>query len=591
MQVATTKAPSVEDESLSYVIRESRELPQIDCALALKNVLLRGKRLQQCNRFLSRHKRWLAMALLWGIAHMFAAPFLPAKFGRFCAPFGLVEFPALIAALISLRYDMILLILHTYEFWYLTGMNVVYTISVALNYQDTRALILAPGILSFELLFLQDANFRALNFTIKIFGITGVVLLVLMVYTSAGLIDQWHDVEVVRYGNHAIMADNIITTYLVNISSVLLRNAYRKHRWVRDCSDSDTTIVRCITYRCRVHLCPLSTLRVVDNQRSLLEQSAQMRLVPSKQIYDSNLTVLSHILPASRARAAFTARYPLLILLYSAGLIGLVLTCEVLLHQPNMAPPTAGQQPVSLSQDTLVPIGLSVASTVLSGVFCGVFLSMYQRQLLLKLLTSFDFSILAMNITLLHLCVADIFKWTPKCFGLASSWMWILWAVSTDALTPNMRQALALRKQYMLLVIVVFVALVVMLAVEVVFLQQWDLQDRDLFQVWTSRIKVVQVLFSCLVSLLPMCSRIAWRLYNARTDELIMIHGAVEYDDALLAQRRKRHNSGGQAQRSGSAKLSQVLRSSIRLSWLSRLSSVQPGDFSGNPMQMQANKH
>lgn len=49
------------------------------------------------------------------------------------------------------------------------------------------------------------------------------------------------------------MTNSIISKYRVNITVVLLRDAYRKHQWLRDSNRG--TIVRCIAYRCRVYLC------------------------------------------------------------------------------------------------------------------------------------------------------------------------------------------------------------------------------------------------------------------------------------------------------------------------------------------------
>lgn len=213
-----------------YVIEQSEDLPQVDCARTIKHLFLDGPQSQLLNRWLSRKRRWLAVALFAGITSTFAVPFLPAKVGRVVAIFGLSQLPSIVAALISLRYDMIRLVLGTYEFWSLTCMNVAFFIASSAACTDTRIIALVPGLFSFELLLLQDANYRALNLTIALFCVIAVVHVALTVYVVMRLIDDRRVVEVIRYGTHSVTADSIVTTYLINTAVVLLRNAYRKHK-------------------------------------------------------------------------------------------------------------------------------------------------------------------------------------------------------------------------------------------------------------------------------------------------------------------------------------------------------------------------
>lgn len=270
-----------------------------------------------------------------------------------------------------------------------------------------------------------------------------------------------------------------------------------------------------------------------------------IRLVPSDQVYDSALTLCHRIVDANKVAVFFsTSRRKLC--LYTIGCVGLMLTCISLVYRPQ-APAMPPNDPLKYQLPPVKHINLvfpmlSVSSALTTGLICGLFVTAYQRQLLYKLLTSFDFLLLSTNITIVHLCVADTFNWTPKCFGLLSSWMWIMWAATTDALTPDLRQALGLRKRFVLFVVLVFVILVVILVVEIVFVRGWDLQDRDLFHVWRTRVKVVQVMFSCLFSLLPMCFRIAWRLHNTREGDLVLIQGNVEHEDAVLVNDESANN-------------------------------------------------
>lgn len=523
------------EERYVYVIRESGALPQIDCLRALKHVLLAEPRLRLCNRWLSQHKRQLAILFLIGITQVLVVPFLPAVIGRIAVYFGLLVLPAVTAAIISLRYDVVRLVFTTYEFWYISCLNAACTIAATLNYQDARFLSTVPSFICAEVLALQDANFRALQFTIRIFCVIAIVQVAVTLQINLHLIDQWHTTELFRYGEHAIMADNVISNYFVFTTIILLRNAYRKQRWVRDSNEGATTVVRCISYRCRVRLHLQKMLKTVSEQRAAFDPSVvQMRLVPSSQSYDSDQAVFHTLWSARLIRNGFNRSPWPRLGLHSVGAIGLALTWTVLNIDPSHREPLPHHGGIILARLSLIATGL----------FCGMISSLYQRQLLRRLITSFDFLFLSTNITTMHLCAANALSWSPRCLALVSCWIWTMWAITMDALTPDMRQVLGLRQQHLIGAILTFVLLVVAFVVELIFLRMWNLHDRMLFQVQTFgppiQVHVFQLFFSCSISVLPMCCRILWRLYSAQCDELVLIQGAVEYNDDQLARRRQR---------------------------------------------------
>lgn len=170
-----------------------------------------------------------------------------------------------------------------------------------------------------QLLALQDANFRALGFTIRIFCMIAILHLVAIVHMNLHLVAQWHIVELFQYEKHAITADNIVSSYFGFTAIILLRNAYRKHRWVRDCNEGDTAVVRCIAYRCRVRLSLVQVPQVIDSQGEMSERMTQMRLVPSNHVYDSDDMFLQCFISASRIRNSFATNVWNQIGLYLVG--------------------------------------------------------------------------------------------------------------------------------------------------------------------------------------------------------------------------------------------------------------------------------
>lgn len=539
MQVVPTEASLHELERVVYELRESHELPKINCFRSLKHVLFAGFRLNTCNRWLFRLKKWLAAFYVLGIINAYSVPFLPARFSRVAAFFGLIELPALAVTIISLRYDMMLLIMATYEFWYLSCLNMAFSAATMMNYQDSRVLLIAPTSASVLVIAFQDANFRRLQFAIHTFVSVAVVQILVIVYINLRFVDQWHTVQVVRYGKHALTSDNIASNYLVFTTVLMLRNAYRKRRSLQHCRGA---VVRCILYRCRVHLVLRNTPQVKRLLRPQEAQVTQLRMVPTNEVYDSDQSMLRSVVSTHRARQFFGASLRNRIGLHLIGAVGLALTIAALVVMPSDL--RSNCQPVDdcgLKKQTI----LSGSCVIMTGCFYCVFLGLSQRQLLLKLLTSFDFMLLGANVTLAHVCICDAFAWTPtKCVALASSWMWFMWAITMDALTPDLRQAVGLHTFHLILVIVVLVLLVVLLVIEIVFLQAWGLQDQSLFQAValgkTVNLHVLQIFFSCLISLLPMCLRLICRLCCATQGELIILQGAVEYEDMMLVQRQAR---------------------------------------------------
>lgn len=331
------------------------------------------------------------------------------------------------------------------------------------------------------------------------------------------------------------MADNVISNYFVFTTIILLRNAYRKQRWVRDSNKGDTTVVRCITYRCRVRLRPRNTMKPESGQHALDTNVVQMRLVPSNQSYDSEQVVLQTLLSARRIRNWFKMSPWRRFGLYLIGAIGLVLTWTVLNIDPSHRDPLPHHGGIILA--SLTPIA--------TGLFCGFISSLYQRQLFRRLIISFDFIFLSTNVTAMHFCAGNALSWSSRCLALVSSWLRIMWVITMDALTPDMRQALGLKRHHVIGVIMTFMLLVMTFVVELIFLRMWNLRDRVLFQVQTFGPPIqehaFQLFFSCSINVLPMCNRILWRLWSAQCDELILIQGALDGENdgmnGVIAQR------------------------------------------------------
>lgn len=532
--------------NIRYTLRESHALPQICCVKSLKHVLFRGKALHVCNIVLFRLKYLFMLCTLLGVSFDFAEPFLSADYGRMVSPYIYLQMPSVFVTIISMRFDMMVLVFSTYEFWQMTTLNVMFHVLIAETYDDARRISTAPSFFTFQILVLQDANFRALKFVLFVMCLTTIFHTTILVYVGFGLIDQTHRVSIVRYGRHELTGYNVICNYLATTNLLLLRNVYRKHAAVVELGRQDDgakTMVRCIAYRCRLrlhavvqHQGPTLEPNVVAPRAQLPARRAQLQLAPSDQDFGLKEAAIPIVLRFWLLHQASPLwRY----VLQAVGTTGFLLSwivlgaplCCALINQPAPELPR------------ILPL-ISASASIL---YCGIFWSLAQRALLRKLVTSFDFALVAMELTLSHLCICDMLHWDTLCLTVLASWLWMLWVITLDACLPAMREQLGFQPWHAMVVDAAFLVFTLLFCIEIVFLDRWALQDRSLFTLtlWgkSVHLRICPFYFNRLLTLLPWGCRILWRLRTSAQGDLVMVQGVVEYDDPLSKAIMKRRHA------------------------------------------------
>ncbi|KAJ8552610.1 hypothetical protein ON010_g9935 [Phytophthora cinnamomi] len=89
-------------------------------------------------------------------------------------------------------------------------------------------------------------------------------------------------------------------------------------------------------------------------------------------------------------------------------------------------------------------------------IFCGVFFAAYQRKLLRRLYSSFNFIFLSTKLTVASLALCQFFAWDRRVVWVWGAWLWMQWAITLDALPPSAMRLLAFRRTTLMLSVLAF---------------------------------------------------------------------------------------------------------------------------------------
>lgn len=233
-----------------------------------------------------------------------------------------------------------------------------------------------------------------------------------------------------------------------------------------------------------------------------------------------------------------------------------------------------------IQEHQMTASALAIATTVSTILYCGQFLCMYQRQLLRMVCCSFDFLFLSVQLTIAHLGACELLAWEwRRCMGLLSSWVWVHWVMTLDALTPVARQKLAFTLNFAVPVLALRLVLQILLILDVLFWDELHMQDHLIFRGSVAgrdfRVSLLPFVVDRALTNIVWCARLMWRIrYRNSSNELIMLRGNVEYD----CSRRHRRSSRSRASTINSAAL--VIRN-LAANMMRKTSTVVP-TFAGH---------
>ncbi|GLE11817.1 hypothetical protein PINS_up024511 [Pythium insidiosum] len=157
---------------------------------------------------------------------VFSFWFVDASIGRRLAAVGtaLLIAPQL-ATLLVVRADMVSLLMQSYEFWYITIINVLCTVLICIEYRDVRGAAAAIGSVAIENALMPDANYRIVSSLVMYSSLAGLTYLALPWYEALGLLADSTPVTLLRFRRWSIESNESSRTDSRPSWIVLLRNA------------------------------------------------------------------------------------------------------------------------------------------------------------------------------------------------------------------------------------------------------------------------------------------------------------------------------------------------------------------------------
>lgn len=190
---------------------------------------------------------------------------------------------------------------------------------------------------------------------------------------------------------------------------------------------------------------------------------------------------------------------------------------------------------------------LSILGFLCSLGFCSAFVGLYQRRLLRRLTTSFDFIFITLQKTLAYLSICDMMYWDPRCLTILTGWVWLMWLLTLDSLTPKMRTLTGFHIKFAIPVLLFAIFVQGLITEQILFAHQVDLQDRVFWRLrligFSMEVRAVPFFLGRVVTLVLWSLHVLWRLCTSGEDDLIMIQGTVEFFGNSKALQKKSSTS------------------------------------------------
>lgn len=506
---------------------------------------------------------------------------MPARISQWLSVLAIIlQLPGVFFTTLAIRYEMLKLLVRTYDFWFFTVANLMFAASFAILLGDLRILVLLNGVYLIELGISADAqlgNLKALVVSSMLNIICHVVLLSTVLFR---FVDESERVVMFRYSHerHAITTRDMLLNSMVNMIVLFTRLWYRKraalkeHVTPTDHRNNSTTSnlfsvnTKCVSYRCHVRLSEKHSSSLVTQIESIAPAPAPspqaygsgpgsfslaVQLQHSKlpRVFDAGDTIIARLfcgripshwrwLQDSNSEAALKRRQRwrklLLTMLYLCGTTGYISHGAVwVLSWFNVACYYHLLHALSISGTT---------------IFCGTLIALHQVQLVAQLYKSFDFVFLTAKILMGLFCALRFLEWEHKLLTLSTSFVWMYWLLSLDALTPQMRAWLGFRIQYAGVLAVSVVVIQMMFALDLFWLDLMTASDVILFQSEILgrpiEIHAMSVFMSQLWTILAWFCRILWRITKiSGEDEMVMLLGQVGYDNYKYERKRRRRRA------------------------------------------------
>lgn len=540
VSVVPSSPDDVVNAEFLYELVACEVLPGFNPTVTIKHALFNAKQIKIYNSIVRPFRRILLLLYAIGFILRTIALFSSAPLGRIIAPSTFfLQMPIIINSFLFFRYDYVKILVKTFDIW-LTFANVlIWFICIASALQDARIWILPTCCFDFINAFLMESFFtvphRVFFTALSTMGFLGLGI----VYVMLGKMDQMHYLVLISTQHHTLTTRDLIVYSMFTIFMLFTRLAYNMHTALRRLRKGSTR-TQSISFRCRVKLqhqrspdhVLIRSRHGVDSVRSSTKTRSLLIPMRLSSKYSKSFDVRRTVVPwIANTRLRDWHRR----LLYSIGVIGGLSGFIALILWNHSA---------ANYRYYLARVALSCSLVFSMWFFCCA-----QRQLLYQLVTNFHFAFLSSQITMAILCACDVLYWdTDACYTFLGVWVWMHRVMMLDTLSPFSRRQLAFSMSLSIGLIWILAVLGMIVASEVMLWNHSHLQDRA---VWVTQItgqeiklRVVPFVFNRQITILVWCTKLLWRSWTRHDDdELILLHGIVEFDAPISRSPRNRRHA------------------------------------------------
>lgn len=541
-----TRATTESSPRWRYDLRPVNALPVLDLSLSVESRFLSWRTLKHMKQF-ARRRRLFSITSSIVFLSYFVAMLGPLTPGRAAGVVCVILWPpGMVVSLALLRFDVLVLVLRSYDYWFYTCVTTSTYLVLGVLLGDTRALALLVGWMSVQISMLADANIRGVK-AWTIMNAAGFInCAATWAVTLFGVIGGARDFILLRYKAHELPARAFVTSGLLTVMAIAVRNVFRKRDVFR--KRADRQIIKCVSYRVNLRFEEAqevsrvlsAVLPLTPNASSCLECEKPLQFARTLDTIDARCTLLPKIMTAPSSLKS-PSRYRTPVATACLGVVAILgSVASVFVDAYTPVYPRAS-----------IPIAQSVV-LVLTAMYCSIFGLHYQRQLLRELLSSFDVVYLSIQLLIVHGSVCDFFAFRSNCvLAVFTSWLWCVWVVCLDAAPPVVRDKLGFRKNFAVAVVLALIGASFALTFLLFFSDDGagKIQERVLWEALVFdhfvQLRLVPIFFSSFVTAFVLLLRVLWRLVANERDVLLLLDGAVVYENFLVTATKRNSRRWG----------------------------------------------
>ncbi|DAZ98518.1 TPA: hypothetical protein N0F65_004955 [Lagenidium giganteum] len=501
------------DDGVCYMLELAQELPRLDLSRTLIRSMLGDSRHEHFLAVMRCHYGTMRMGFRIGLTLIWITTFVEASVG--CV-MGVIAF------------------LIAYEFVFFTFTNVLYCVVFASILGDLRCIEMLYGFVGVQLVVMSDANFRTSKSAVQTTMVSAPFVLSMGCMACLRQIRSAGNSNVLfNYGRIAIEGNDLMLNTSVTTCIFFLRIVYRR-RGMLNCYKSGA--IPCVIHRARLKLVIPQAAR---GRRSTIWSQPKVEVPEQPHLQHLRLLPMDIIEVEAdnvlwpRMRPSQSLTSTLMSCHRIAGLVAMLLAVSTLIlpsKQDLQSDTTARWTNSQILGLTAVPVGALLFSLLylVPLMFC------YQHDLLASLLRKFDVLFTACQFAAAVVSLGDMLLYDYRCWTLAAWFLWNIWILLFDALTPCTRARFGLSRTHVACAIVVKFCCMALIVNVMAFGDPQLLLERKIFTLSVSKTVNVSMhtasfFLNRMLPILIWDIRLLQGLLLGSESELIFIKGSLEY--------------------------------------------------------------